>query len=176
MAGDIMRWRLILCAIATLVQSSYALAQSHDEICVMNAKGRSIVSPEKFAKAILNQNTDAQTLYIKADAPASNPKYRPQWRRIFTDPDFCSNNPGCLSKNDKGKLDDSAAKKTLAQLRFAVGNFIQTQTKNGTYYRAANSNIGTDYLLDDNPVNPIYCVGPELPAVAKAPPGITIAP
>jgi hypothetical protein len=122
--------RLIICATITLVQGSYALAQNHQQICV----GK-IVSKEKLAKALLNQNADAQALYINADAPASYPKYQPQWRRVFTDPNFCSNNPGCLSKNEKtGKPDDSAAQKTLAQIRFALADFIQTQTTNGTFY------------------------------------------
>jgi hypothetical protein len=175
-----MRWRFSVCVAVALTQSSYALAQNHQQICVasvINGKSVSIVSKEKLAKAILNQNTDAQALYINADAPASNPKYQPQWRRIFTDPGFCTNNPGCLSKNEKtGKLDDSAAKKTLAQVRFTLGDFIQTQTTNGTYYSTANPNIGTDYLFGDDKVYPIYCVGSELPPVAKAPPGISGGP
>ena len=175
-----MHWRFVFCVAVLLVQSSHALAQNHEQICVPSIiKGRnvSIISKEKLAKAILNQNPDAQALYINADAPASDPKYEPQWRRIFTDPNFCRDNPGCLSKNEKtGKLDDSAAQKTLAQIRFALANFIQTQTTNGTYYSTADPNIDTDYLFGDDKVNPIYCVGPELPPVAKAPPGISGGP
>jgi hypothetical protein len=172
--------RFIVCVAAMLVQSSYALAQNHQQICVpsvINGKNVSIVSKEKLAKAILIQNADAQALYINADAQASNTKYQPQWRRIFTDPDFCGNNPGCLSKNPKtGKIDDSAAQMTLGQLRFALPNFIQTQTTNGTYYSTARPTIGTDYLFGDDKVNPIYCVGSELPPVAKAAPGISGGP
>jgi hypothetical protein len=174
-----MRWRLIICAAITLVQSS-ALAQTHQQICVpatVNGKGVSIVSKDKLAKAIINQSADAQALYINADALATNPNYEPEWRRIFTDPNFCSNNPGCLSKNEKtGKFDDSAAQKTLAQVRFMLANFIQTQTTEGAYYSTSNPTIGTDYLFGGNSVNPIYCVGPELPPVAKAPPGISGGP
>src|ERR1700735_2075531 len=126
-----MRLGLFVCVAAVLAQGSYALAQTHQQICV--GQNLLIVSKEKLAKFILNQNADAQALYINADAPASNPKYQPQWRRIFTDPNFCGNNRGCLSKNDKtGTLDDSAAQKTLAQIRFALVDFIQTQTTNGT--------------------------------------------
>ncbi len=173
-----MRWFFIVCAAVPLFQSSFALAQNHEQICVpsvINGKHVSIVSKEKLAKAILNQNADAQALYINADSPATKPN-QPQWRRIFTDPNFCSDNSGCLSKNPKtGKLDDSAAQKTLDRIHFALLDFIQTQT-NGTYYSTANPNIGTDYLLGTDTVNPIYCVGPELPPVAKAPPGITGGP
>jgi hypothetical protein len=162
------------------VQSSYALAQNHQQICVpsvIHGKNVSIVSKEKLAKAILNQIADAQVLYINADAPAGNPKYQPQWRRIFADPNFCSNNPGCLSKNQKaGELDDSGAQKTLVSVQFALANFIQTQTTSGRYYSTTNPNIGTDYVLGDDKVNPIYCVGSELPAVAKAAPGISGGP
>jgi hypothetical protein len=184
-----MRWRFIVCVGATLVQSSYALAQNHQQICVpsvINGKNVSIVSKEKLAKAILIQNADAQALYINADAAASNTKYQPQWRRIFTDPDFCpmptltnpmGNNPGCLSKNPKtGKIDNSTAQMTLSQLRFALSNFIQTQTTNGTYYSTARPTIGTDYLFGDDKEYPIYCVGSELPPVAKAAPGISGGP
>jgi hypothetical protein len=176
-----MRWRFMAFVALALVGGSNALAQNHEQICVqslINGKHVSIVSKEKLAKAILNQNADAQALYINADAPATNPKYQPQWRRIFTDPDFCYNNPGCLSKNEKtGKFDDSKARtETLPRLRLALSSFIQTQTTNGTFYATANPNLGTDYLFGDDKVNPIYCVGPELPPVAKAPPGISGGP
>jgi len=63
-----MRWRTIICIAGALAQSSYALAQTHEEICVpsyINGKRASIVSKEKLAKVILNQNSDAQALYIK---------------------------------------------------------------------------------------------------------------
>src|SRR6266436_749581 len=123
-----MRWRIVICIAGALVQSSYALAQTHEEICVpssINGKKVSIVSKEKLAKAILNQNSDAQALYINADIPASDP----EWLRIYTDSNFCTNNPGCLRKNPKtNKLDDSAAKETLSHLQFLLANFIQTQT------------------------------------------------
>jgi hypothetical protein len=112
-----------------------------------------------------------------ADAPGSNPKYEPQWRRIFTDPNFCRNNPGCLSKNQiTQKLDDSAAQKTLAQIRFTLADFIQTQTTNGNFYRTATPAMGTAYLLGNDNENPIKCVGPELPPIAKAPEGISGGP
>lgn len=168
--------RFIVCTAVTLVQSSYALAQNHEQICVssvVNGKNVSIVSKEKLAKFFLNQNADALKLYVNADTSAG----QPQWRRIFTDPNFCVNNSGCLAKNEKtGKLDDSAAQKTLAQVRFALADFIQTQATNGTYYSTGNPNIGSSYLLNDDKVNPIYCVGTELPAVAKAAPGNTGGP
>src|SRR5262249_5938040 len=44
---------------------------------------------------------------------------------------------------------------------------IQTQTENGRYYRTANPNIGTDYLLGDDRQNPIFCIGPDLPPAPK---------
>jgi hypothetical protein len=173
-----MRWRIVVCVAGTLAQSSYALAQSHEQICVaavVNGKSASIVSKEKLAKAILNQSSDGQALYINADAPASNPEYRPQWRRIFTDPDFCGRNPGCLAVNPKTKkLDDSAAQGTLTQLQLTLADFIQTQTTDGHYYSTANPTIGPPYLLGPDTVNAIHCVGPELPPVAKAAPGISL--
>lgn len=173
-----MRWRIVACVAGMLAQSSHAKAQNHEQICVplvINGRNVSIVSKEKLAKAILNQNSDGQILYINADAPASDPRYEPQWRRIFTDPNFCRNNPGCLRKNPKtNKLDDSAAQDTIVQLQIALSSFIQTQTTGGQYYRTANPEIGPDYLLGADTVNPIFCVGPELPAVAKAAPGISL--
>jgi hypothetical protein len=173
-----MRWRIVACVAGALVQSSYAAAQNHEQICVpsvINGRNVSIISKEKLAKAILNQNSDWQALYINADAPASDPKYQPQWRGIFTDPNFCRNNPGCLSKNPKtNKLDDSAAQDTLIQLQTALADFIQTQTTSRQYYRTANPEIGPDYLLGADTVNPIFRVGPELPPVAKAAPGISL--
>jgi hypothetical protein len=170
-----MRWRFFACITIAVVQNSYALAQNHQQICVpsiVNGKNVSIVSKDKLARAILNQNPDAQALYINAEVPAANP-----WRRAFTDSNFCSDNPGCLNKNEKtGKLDGSAAQKTLAQIRFALANFIQTQTTDGASYSTANPNIGIDYLVGDDKVHPIFCVGPELPPVAKALPGISGGP
>ena len=174
-----MGYRFIVCVCVALVQSSHVLAQNHEQICVpsvINGKNVSIVSKEKIAKFILNQNAAAQALYINADAPAVDAKYRPQWRRIFTDPNFCDNNPNCSSKSEKtGKPDDSTAKNILIQIWVSLASFIQTQT-NGTYYSTANPKIGIDYLFGDDKVNPIYCVGPELPPVAKAPPGISLGP
>jgi hypothetical protein len=67
-----MGWRYVVFAAVLIVQTSYALAQTHQQICVpsvINGKTASIVSKEKLAKAILNQNADAQALYINADAP-----------------------------------------------------------------------------------------------------------
>lgn len=175
-----MRWYFVVSISAAIFQIPCAIAQNHQQICVpsiINGRNVSIVSKEKLAKAILNQNADAQALYINADVPTSNPKYQPQWRRLFTDPAFCSNNAGCLSKNSKtGKLDDSAAQATLSQIRFALPNFIQTETTNGLYYSTADPNIGTNYLFGDDKLNPIYCVGSELPPVAKAAPGISAGP
>jgi len=56
-----------------------------------------IVVKEKLAKAILKQNPDALKLYVDADDGPNTPdKFKPQWRRIFTDPNFCKNDPGCL--------------------------------------------------------------------------------
>src|SRR5262249_16082614 len=135
----------------------------------------SIVAKEKLAKAILNSNAAWQGLSINADDRASNPKFAPQWRRIFTDPQFCENDPGCLnppeSKSDisdiKPKPDNSAAKKLLLRLRFEFANWIQTQTENGSSYTTADPNIGTDYLLGSNIQSPIFCVGPELPQTPK---------
>lgn len=175
-----MRRLIVICVAGALVQSSHALAQNHEQICIpalINGKNVSIVSKEKLAKAILNQSSDGQALYINADAPATNPIYRPQWRRIFTDPNFCDNNPGCLSLNSKTKkLDDSAAQGTLSQLQFMLADFIETQTANGQYFSTTNPNIGPNYLLGPDTLNSILCVGPELPSVAKAAPGISGGP
>jgi len=173
-----MRWRVVVFVAALLAESSHALAQSHEQICIpatVNGKNVSIVSKNKLAKAILNQNSDWQALYINADADAGTAQYRPQWRRIFTDPNFCNNNPGCLAPNSKTKkMDDSAAQDTLTQLRFTLADFIQTPAGNKQYYWTANPTIGTDYLLGSDTTNPIFCIGPELPPVAKAAPGISL--
>jgi hypothetical protein len=176
----VMWGRLIACVMIASVPSSFALAQTHQQICVpavINGQHLSIVSKEKLAKAILNQNPNAQTLYINADAPGGDSAYQPQWRRIFTDPHFCSNNAGCLSKNDKtGKMDDSAAEDTLGKIQLALSDFIQTQTTDRKFYATANPTIGATYLLGGDTVNVISCIGPELPPVAKAAPGISAGP
>jgi hypothetical protein len=146
----------------------------HADVCVGG-----IVSKEKLAKAILKQNDDWLKLYVDAnDGPNSDPKYKPQWRRIFTDPQFCVDDPGCErtpiakpgqssnSSDTKPKRDNSSAIKVLDRIRFEIANSIQTNA-DGRYYSTANPNIGTSYFLGGDTVNPILCIGPEIRTAAK---------
>jgi hypothetical protein len=172
-----MKSRIVVCLIATIFTSSLTFAADfpkHIDIC---AGG--IVSKEKLAKAILKQNADWLKLYVDAnDGPNSDPKYKPQWRRIFTDPKFCIGDPGCegapvtkpdqsANKSDrKPKTDNSAALKLLDRIRFEFASSIQANA-DGRYYSIANQDIGTDYLLGGDSVNPIRCIGPEIPTTPK---------
>jgi hypothetical protein len=172
-----MKSRIVVCLMVAIFPSSLTFAADfpkHADICIGG-----IVSKEKLAKAILKQNSDWLKLYVDAnDGPNSDPRYKPQWRRIFTDKNFCVNDPGCEgapiakpgqsanNSDSKPKRDNSAAIKLLDRIRFEFASSIQANA-DGRYYSTANTNIGTDYLLGGDTVNPIYCIGPEVPTAAK---------
>jgi hypothetical protein len=134
-----------------------------------------IVVKEKLAKAILKQNPDAMKLYVDANDGAGRPaEYQPQWRRIFTDPNFCESDPGCLAPpldkkatgDKKPPLDNSAARDVITRLRIDFADALVTNVT-GTYYRMENPKIGTAYLLGKDGANSIRCVGPDFPVAAK---------
>jgi hypothetical protein len=86
--------RVVIVLVISLSDISVALADfpSHADICVdarIKGKTVSVVSKERLAKGFLNQSPDRSKLYINASDVASKPEYAPQWRRIFTDPEFC---------------------------------------------------------------------------------------
>lgn len=169
-----MKWRILMSVVAMATPIQVAGAQDypgHEDICVGG-----IVSKHKLAKAFLKQHDDWQKLYIDADEPATTPQHRPQWRRIFTDPNFCDNNPGCISLNPETKVrDTSVALKTLEFLRFSFANSLITQTRAGGPYTTANPNIGAAYFLGPDSQNAITCVrGRDVPVAVKPPPGIKL--
>lgn len=182
-----MRWRLLLFFAIALVQSSYALAQTHDDICYQPPGSKTwIVSKKKLAGYLISNKSDAEALYAKASPWSS----QPAWQTIFTDANFCTNNPGCLGKpktskpqngskppsnRSKPPMDDSQAQDTLKDLRAALTSFILTQTTDGQYYSTRTPNMGPSYLFGDDTVNPIICVGTQ-PAIVSKAPGINTGP
>jgi hypothetical protein len=175
---DAVKFRIVVALIVTMVPGQLAFAQSfpsQSDICE-----NGIVVKEKLAKAFLKADATWEGLYIDADAPSPDARYRPQWRRIYTDPNFCANNPGCLAKNpDKranGKevLDTTIAEKTLRTLRLSFAAALQTQTGPGRQYSIANFQVGSDYFLGDNNVNRMACVSGQWPQAAKPSPGISL--
>ncbi|KZD25730.1 hypothetical protein [Tardiphaga robiniae] len=132
-----------------------------------------VVSKAKLAKAMIIQSPDAKNLFINADDGATRPaEFKPQWRRIFLDKQFCVGDPGCEGPsitekpvNGKPVIDDTAAKKTLRNLREGFADAMETSV-NGRYYSMPNSTIGLKYLsASDNTV--IKCVGPDYPVAEK---------
>jgi hypothetical protein len=174
-----MWWRGIVCVAATIVQSSYALAQNvkPDDVCVrVEGQQTKIVSKQKLALALLTQNSDAMKLYLDVQrVGASVPS--PEWQSIFTaGPDFCKNNAACLAPNGK-KVDDTAAQATLLNLGTALRSFlIEAGSDPISGYSTATPDIGTKYLVGADTVNPVKCIGPGPQPVAKAPPGISGGP
>jgi hypothetical protein len=146
-----MKWRLALGLISAIVPIHHALGQdfpSHKEICIGG-----IVSKEKLAKAFVKLQESWLNLYIDAAALASEPQYRPQWRRIFTDPQFCKDNPGCTKLNPTtNKPDDTEAIKTVNDLRQMFRNSLLTQTRPGRPYSVADPNLTAEqYFLGPIP-------------------------
>lgn len=170
-----MNWRLALGLMVGAVPFHAALAQnfpSHDEVCVAG-----IVSKEKLAKAYIRLQDNWLNLYIDADAPAIQPQYRPQWRRIFTDPQFCEDNPGCSKLNPATKkTDNTEAIKTVNDLRRMFRNSILTQTRAGGAYSVADPNMTAEqYFLGPDTKNAIACVpGIDVPVAAKPSPPIKL--
>jgi hypothetical protein len=100
-----MRRRIAVGLIAlTFPTSALADFPNHEDVCVPQMRYGSadpslpkIVSKAKLAKAILKSNPEWTKLYIDASERPSAREYAPQWRRIFTDPQFCKDDdPGCL--------------------------------------------------------------------------------
>ena len=173
-----MRFRIGIALIVIMVAGQSAFAQSfpsQSDIC-----DNGIVVKEKLAKAFLKADATWLNLYIDADAPSPDARYRPQWRRIYTDPNFCANNPGCVAKNPDKKangkevLDTTVAEKTLLNLRRSFAAALQTQTGPGRQYSIANFQIGSDYFLGENNENRIACVSGQWPQAAKPSPGISL--
>jgi hypothetical protein len=178
-----MSWRIVIAAVAAIVPVSVAFAQnmpSHDDICVPPIKygkpdltAEKIVSKEKLAKAILKSNDDALKLYVDVSERPSKPKYAPQWRRIFTDPDFCASDTACLGPPLKPigpnpKPDNSAALQTLMDLQNALTSAIQINTAAGKFYRTDYpGDMNPDYLLGENEQKQIICTATDLPAPTK---------
>jgi hypothetical protein len=170
-----MKWRLALGLISAIVPIHHALGQdfpSHKEICIGG-----IVSKEKLAKAFVKLQESWLNLYIDADALASEPQYRPQWRRIFTDPQFCKDNPGCTKLNPTtNKPDDTEAIKTVNDLRQMFRNSLLTQTRPGRPYSVADPNLTAEqYFLGPDTANAIVCVpGVDVPVAVKPAPPISL--
>src|SRR5438093_13602739 len=98
---SVMKWRIALGVLTAAVPLQLASAQvfpRHEDICVGG-----IVAKEKLAKAFLKVEQGWLNLYVDAVEPANLPNPQPQWRRIFTDRNFCKNNPGCLSADTEAK-------------------------------------------------------------------------
>jgi hypothetical protein len=183
-----MKMRIAIGLIIAVGPASLAFAEypKHADICVYeklyNGQTVFVVSKEKLAKSILKKNDDWMKLYVDAKDQASNPDFAPQWRRIFVDPDFCVNDPGCLgpplkpaddapkppkpvTPGVKPPPDYSAADANLDQLRQEFVRSVATYV-DGTYYTSKNSQITTQYLIGDNTKDRITCTPSEVPAVA----------
>jgi hypothetical protein len=165
-----MKWCIVVGIFAALAPIDLAHAQTfprHDDICVAG-----VVSKEKLAKAFLKTQDDWLNLYIDSVEPTNNPQRQPQWRRIFTDKNFCEKNPACLGPDpdDHGKppkLSTKVAESTLKDLRLAFEGALETNTAPGMTYRISDSSIGTSYFLDDS--KQIQCLTNEPPVAAKLP-------
>jgi len=184
-----MGWRIVVGLVATIVPS-VALAQnmpSHKEVCVWPKKengqedtsGLKIVSKERLAKAILKTDEAWMKLYVDASDRPSEARFAPQWRRIFTDPKFCVGDPGCFGEplpkpgspptppGTNPPRDESAARQAVRDLQTALVAAIEFDTELGKYYTTSNRQIRPDYLLGENELNRINCVGLELPTPPK---------
>jgi hypothetical protein len=177
-----MGWRIFVAALAAVVLSnSVALGQylpAHGDVCVPpigdgrpGLRSEKIVSKEKLAKLLLKGNDDALKLYVDASERASESKYSPQWRRIFTDPKFCFNDENCVGPPFKPtgpnpKPDNTAALHTVHQLRTTLVTAIFAV--DGKFYRLSNPNMNVDeYMLGSNEQNAIICTPTDLPAEPK---------
>ncbi|MEH2481289.1 hypothetical protein V1282_004646 [Nitrobacteraceae bacterium AZCC 2146] len=132
-----------------------------------------VVNKAKLAKGIIILSPDAKNLYISADDGPTRPaEFKPQWRRIFLDDQFCIGDPGCKGPSTKEKpvngkpvIDYSAATDALRALREGFADAMATAV-NGRYYSMPDPTIGLKYLrISDNTV--IKCVGPDYPVVEK---------
>jgi hypothetical protein len=173
-----MRLRIVVGLIAAIIPVQTALAQdfpNQSEICE-----NGIVVKSKLARKFINANRDWQALYINADAQVSDARYRPLWRGIFTNPNFCVNNPGCIAENPdkkvngKNVLDTTVAEKTLQNLRDSFAAELQTQTGPGQRYLIADFRIGANYFLGDDKTNAMTCTAVQWLQAAKKPPGISL--
>ncbi len=171
-----MRFRIPVGMIATIIPIQLAYAQSfpsQDDICI-----KEIVSKSKLAQAFLQNEKTWNSLYlanVDTGAPATNAPFQYVWRRIYTDSNFCKNNPTCIAPDpDKtvgGKpvRDTVVAEKTLQDLRNSFDFALQEQTAAGKPYAMVDFGVGTDYFRGDDNVNKMTCVT-GLPQVAKSSP------
>src|SRR5262249_45984158 len=98
---------------------------------------------------------------------------------IFTDNQFCRNNPACLAPdpdakppldpNAPPKLTPAAAVKTLEQLRLAFWIALTDETGPGKSYAITSVPAEASYFLGPDTQNAIKCLNNELPVAAKPP-------
>src|SRR5689334_4669621 len=87
----------ILISLAVSVRPAFAdMFPRHADICVGG-----VVSKEKLAKAFVRVDPAWYDLYVKSLESASN--RTAVWRAIFTDNQFCTNNPACLAPDPNAK-------------------------------------------------------------------------
>ena len=96
--------------------------------------------------------------------------YRPQILRrrprLFRRTNPYAREPTTPARNEAPR-DESAALLALEDLQTTLVSAIQVDTKLGKYYTTANRKITPEYLLGKNELNPINCVGLDLPPPPK---------
>jgi hypothetical protein len=174
-----MRWPIVLAAIAIVAPIHSASAQifpRHKDVCVGG-----IVSKEKLAKAFVRVKPEWYDLYVRTLESAGN---RQQvWLTIFTDDNFCENNPACLGPdpdakpskdpNAKPKLNTVGAKKTLDDLRVAFRFVLEDETGPGKSYAISSIPARASYFLGDDKQNAIRCLANE-PLIASKSPSLNL--
>lgn len=162
-----MRWPFFLAAIAIALPVYSASAQispKHSDICVGG-----IVSKVKLAKLFLKSDPSWRDIYVATLESSRDPQH--VWRRIFTDHNFCKNNPACKDPKAKPPLDTEAAEEVIKGLRVAFRDWLEDATDIKNPDRSyAISSIPTEatYFLGGDSENAITCLANEPIVVAKS--------
>jgi hypothetical protein len=170
-----MRWPFFLAAIVIVAPVHSAAAQvfpKHSDICVGG-----IVSKVKLAKVFLKIDPSWYDLYVGTLESSRDPQF--VWQRIFTDDNFCKNNPACLGPDPDAKpardpnvkpvLNTVAAGRAIERLRVTFRDSLIDNTAPGQSYAISSIPRNATYFAGDDRQNAITCLANE-PVMAARPP------